>query len=185
MTLKTLLAATGLLAVSLSHAQTAQFQTSEGNFSVELNAKAAPTTVANFIRYANARHYDGTIFHRVMNNFMIQGGGFDTSMREKATNPPIANEAANGLKNERYTIAMARTGDPHSATAQFFINVKTNDFLNHRAKTIDGWGYTVFGKVTSGFEVVDKIKGAYTKTVGAYENVPIRPIVITSVRIVP
>lgn len=185
MSFKILCAALGLIAATASHAQTALIQTSEGDISIELNAKAAPITVANFIRYAKARHYDGTIFHRVINDFMIQGGGFDAAMREKSTNKPIANEAFNGLKNAPYTIAMARTNVPDSATAQFFINVKNNDFLNHRAKTPNDWGYAVFGKVTKGFEVVDKIKAAYTQTVMGYENVPIKPIVIQHVRIQP
>lgn len=181
MSFKVLCAALGLIAATACHAQTALIQTSEGDISVELNAKAAPITVTNFIRYANAKHYDGTIFHRVIRNFMIQGGGFDAAMNEKSTAAPIANEAFNGLKNDKYTIAMARTNEPQSATSQFFINAKNNDFLNYTAKTADGWGYAVFGKVTKGFAVVDKINGVYTKA----GDVPIKPIVITHVSIQP
>lgn len=182
---KNLWAAASIFLSVTAQAQTARIETSMGDFSVELNAKAAPKTVANFIHYAQNGHYEGTIFHRVIRNFMIQGGGFNAQMQERNTDAPIVNEAFNGLKNDKYTIAMARTSALHSATAQFFINVKTNDFLNHTAKTNDGYGYAVFGRVTSGFEVVDKIKGAYTKTVMGFDDVPMQPIVIKAVTITP
>ena len=185
MLFKKLFVTLGLVVATASQAETALINTSLGDITVELNSKAAPVTVANFIRYAKSGHYNGTIFHRVINNFMIQGGGFDANMNEKPTATPITNEAFNGLKNDKYTVAMARTNEPHSATSQFFINVKGNDFLNYTSKTTQGWGYAVFGRVTNGFDVVDKIKGSYTKTVGSYENVPIKPIVINSVRITP
>ncbi|MDP2226557.1 MAG: peptidylprolyl isomerase, partial [Moraxellaceae bacterium] len=130
--------------------------TSHGRIVLELDAVKAPKTTANFLAYVKSGHYSGTIFHRVISNFMIQGGGFDASMNQKPTNAPIENEAPNGLKNEVGTIAMARTQDPHSASAQFFINVKDNDFLNHSGRTLQGWGYAVFGKVVSGAEIVKK-----------------------------
>ena len=129
-----------------------------GEMTLELDAEKAPATVANFVAYAEAGHYDGTIFHRVINNFMVQGGGFDTEMRQKTSNDPITNEANNGLKNDRGTIAMARTIDPHSATAQFFINVSDNDFLNFSGENMQGWGYAVFGRVVEGEDVLDKIR---------------------------
>ena len=129
-----------------------------GDMTLELDADKAPATVANFVEYAQSGHYDGTIFHRVINNFMVQGGGFDTDMRQKGTNAPIQNEANNGLKNDRGTIAMARTMDPHSATAQFFINVSDNDFLNFSGENMQGWGYAVFGRVVEGEDVLDKIR---------------------------
>jgi len=154
-----------------------------GDMTLELNGDKAPATVANFVAYAEAGHYDGTIFHRVINNFMVQGGGFDTEMRQKATNDPITNEANNGLKNERGTIAMARTMDPHSATAQFFINVSDNDFLNFSGENMQGWGYAVFGKVTAGMDVVEKIGVAPTTTRWGHEDVPCEDIVISKVTI--
>ena len=129
-----------------------------GDMILELDAENAPKTVENFVNYASSGFYDGTIFHRVINNFMVQGGGFDADMRQKTTEAPIDNEANNGLKNNRGTIAMARTMDPHSATAQFFINVSDNDFLNHTAENMQGWGYAVFGQVVEGQEVLDKIR---------------------------
>ena len=154
------------------------FETSHGNIEVELFEDKAKDTVNNFLSYVDEGFYDGTIFHRVINNFMIQGGGFTKEMKQKATKDPVKNEADNGLANERGTLAMARTSDPHSATAQFFINVKDNSFLNHTAKTPSGWGYTVFGKVVGGMDVVDKIKLVETKNSGPYQNVPAEPVVI-------
>ena len=158
--------------------------TSEGNIVVNLNEKAAPTTVANFVKYAKEGFYNGTIFHRVINNFMIQGGGFEKGMKQKPTNAPIENEAANGLKNNKYTIAMARTQDPHSATAQFFINVANNDFLNHTAPTPQGWGYAVFGKVVAGQDVVDQIAKVRTGMVSFYGDVPVEDVVIEKAEII-
>lgn len=157
--------------------------TSKGVIKIELDAAKAPETAANFLRYVDNEHYDGTIFHRVISNFMIQGGGMDSNMSEKATLGPIPNEADNGLANKRGTIAMARTQDPHSATAQFFINTAdTNDFLNHRSKTPQGWGYCVFGAVIEGIEVVDAIRQAQTGRVGRHDDVPLEPITINSIR---
>ncbi len=149
-----------------------------GVITLELDAAKAPKSVENFLAYVKAGHYDGTIFHRVIPGFMIQGGGFTADMKQKPTQAPIANEAANGLKNDLYTIAMARTSDPHSATAQFFINVAGNDFLNHTAPNAQGWGYAVFGKVIQGQDVVDDIKGVPTGRAGFHENVPKTPVVI-------
>jgi peptidyl-prolyl cis-trans isomerase B (cyclophilin B) len=134
--------------------------------------------VRNFLAYVESGHYANTIFHRVIDGFMIQGGGFEPGMKQKATRAPVKNEAANGLKNDRYTIAMARTNDPHSATAQFFINVKDNDFLNHTAPTSQGWGYCVFGKVVEGQEVVDRIKGVKTGRSGMHQDVPAQDVII-------
>jgi peptidyl-prolyl cis-trans isomerase B (cyclophilin B) len=152
--------------------------TNMGEITLELYPDKAPETVANFLAYVKAGHYDGTIFHRVINGFMIQGGGFTADMSQKPTNAPVKNEADNGLKNEAYTVAMARTQDPHSASAQFFINVKNNDFLNHTAKNMQGWGYTVFGKVTAGQGVVNKIKGVATGRKGMFDDVPVETVVI-------
>ncbi|MDO5288432.1 MAG: peptidylprolyl isomerase [Pseudomonadota bacterium] len=149
-----------------------------GVITLELDTAKAPKSVENFLAYVKAGHYDGTIFHRVIPGFMIQGGGFTADMKQKPTQAPIANEAANGLKNDLYTIAMARTSDPHSATAQFFINVAGNDFLNHTAPNAQGWGYAVFGKVIQGQDVVDGIKGVPTGRAGFHENVPKTPVVI-------
>ncbi len=143
-----------------------------GVITLELDAEKAPATVANFLNYVKDGHYDGTIFHRVMDGFMIQGGGFTPNMDQKDCGAPIKNEADNGLKNDEYTIAMARTSDPHSATAQFFINVKNNDFLNFQAPTGSGWGYAVFGKVIAGMEVVDGIKAVATGRRGFHDDVP-------------
>ncbi|RJG07910.1 peptidyl-prolyl cis-trans isomerase [Noviherbaspirillum cavernae] len=159
-------------------AEQVTLKTSMGSIVIELYPEKAPKSVANFLQYVKSGHYNGTIFHRVMENFMIQGGGFDKDMKQKPTNSPIENEARNGLKNDAYTVAMARTSAPHSATAQFFINVKSNDFLNYPGQ--DGWGYTVFGKVVKGMDVVDKIKKAETTTVGMHQNVPVKAIVIES-----
>jgi peptidyl-prolyl cis-trans isomerase B (cyclophilin B) len=152
--------------------------TSMGPITLQLDKEKAPVTVENFAKYVDSGHYDGTIFHRVIDGFMIQGGGFDKDMRQKPTQAPIKNEAANGLKNDKYTIAMARTSDPNSASAQFFINVKDNDFLNYTAPTTQGWGYAVFGKVTEGQDVVDKIAKVATGNRGMHQNVPSQPVVI-------
>ncbi len=154
-----------------------------GDMTLELDADKAPATVANFVEYAQNGHYDGTIFHRVINNFMVQGGGFDTDMRQKGTNAPIQNEANNGLKNDRGTIAMARTMDPHSATAQFFINVSDNDFLNFSGENMQGWGYAVFGRVVEGEDVLDKIRVVPTGSQAGHQDVPTDPIVIESVTV--
>ncbi len=144
----------------------------------------APKSAANFIEYAKSGHYDGTVFHRVINGFMVQGGGFAPGMKQKPTGSPIANEADNGLKNEKYTVAMARTNDPHSATAQFFINVADNDFLNHTSPTPRGWGYAVFGKVVDGIDVVDKIKAVKTGRAGGHQDVPVEDVVIERAEVV-
>ena len=156
--------------------------TSKGEIVIELFADKAPETVQNFLAYVDAKFYDGTIFHRVIPNFMIQGGGFSADMNQKSTNDPIENEADNGLKNLRGTIAMARTSDPHSATGQFFINNVDNDFLNFKSKTPQGWGYAVFGKVVEGIEVVDAISAVKTKTEGMYQDVPAEAVVINSAK---
>lgn len=161
-----------------------QFDTSAGVIELELYADKAPQTVANFLDYVQSGHYDGTIFHRVIDGFMIQGGGFDANMTEKRTGTPIKNEADNGLSNDIGTIAMARTSDPHSATAQFFINVNNNSFLNYSSPTPQGWGYAVFGKVTSGMDVVNAIKGVPTGKYGFHGDVPLEPVVINSAKIV-
>jgi peptidyl-prolyl cis-trans isomerase B (cyclophilin B) len=158
--------------------------TNHGAITLDLDAEKAPKTVANFITYVEAGHYDGTIFHRVIDGFMIQGGGMGVGMKEKATNAPIENEAGNGLKNDRGTIAMARTNDPHSATAQFFINVKDNDFLNFRAPSGSGWGYCVFGKVVEGMDVVDKIRAVKTGNKGFHQDVPVEDVVIEKAEVV-
>jgi peptidyl-prolyl cis-trans isomerase B (cyclophilin B) len=154
-------------------------QTSMGLITLELDSAKAPKTVENFVAYVKSGHYDGTIFHRVMDNFMIQGGGFTVKMVQKPTREPIRNEADNGLKNLKYTVAMARTNDPHSATAQFFINVADNDFLNFTSPSGSGWGYAVFGKVVAGTDVVDKIRKVKTGNSGFHQNVPSEPIAIT------
>lgn len=161
-----------------------KLQTSMGDITLELDAKKAPVTVENFVAYVKSGHFDGTIFHRVMDNFMIQGGGFTDKMVQKPTKAPIKNEADNGLKNLKYTIAMARTSDPHSASAQFFINVVDNDFLNFSSPTNSGWGYAVFGKVTAGTDVVDKIKKVKTGNNGFHQNVPIEPVTIIKATVV-
>jgi peptidyl-prolyl cis-trans isomerase B (cyclophilin B) len=155
-----------------------RLHTSLGVITLELDADKAPKTVANFLAYVKAGHYDNTVFHRVINGFMVQGGGFEPGMRQKPTQAPIENEAGNGLKNDRYTVAMARTSDPHSATAQFFINVADNAFLNHSAPTAQGWGYCVFGKVVEGHDVVDQIKGVTTTRLGMHQDVPQQDVVI-------
>lgn len=156
--------------------------TNHGQITLELDADKAPKTVANFLNYVKSGHYDGTIFHRVIDGFMIQGGGFSPDMRQKPTEDPVENEANNGLTNDRYTIAMARTSDPHSASAQFFINVSDNDFLNYPGS--DGWGYCVFGKVTSGTEVVDTIGKVETGRRSMFSDVPSEDVVIEKAEIV-
>ena len=161
-----------------------ELDTSMGAIVIELNEEKAPKTVENFLNYVKSGHYDGTIFHRVIDGFMIQGGGMDANMKEKSTNAPIQNEADNGLKNEVGTIAMARTSDPHSATAQFFINVKDNSFLNFSGKNPQGWGYAVFGKVTEGMDIVNKIKGVPTGKYGFHADVPTTPVVITHAKVI-
>jgi len=158
--------------------------TSHGPIHVDLDAERAPKTVENFLRYVREGHYDNTVFHRVINGFMIQGGGFEPGMRQKPTGAPIPNEAANGLKNTKYTLAMARTSDPHSASAQFFINVADNDFLNHTSPTTQGWGYCVFGRVVKGTEVVDAIKMVHTMRTGMHQDVPEEDVVIERAEIV-
>jgi len=158
--------------------------TSKGDFVIALDAKRAPATVANFLRYVRAGHYDGTVFHRVIPQFMIQGGGFSAEgFREKPTGKPIRNEADKTGPNKVGTVAMARTSDPHSATAQFFINTNDNTHLDHSAKSARGWGYTVFGRVVSGMEVVRAIEAVRTRNAGAYQNVPAEPVVIKSIRV--
>ncbi|MBL8376665.1 MAG: peptidyl-prolyl cis-trans isomerase [Burkholderiales bacterium] len=170
------------LGACLAHAQTVEMKTSLGVIAIELNAERAPKTVENFLRYVNDRHYDGTIFHRVIDGFMIQGGGFEAGMKQKPTRAPIQLESKNGLKNDAGTIAMARTSVPDSATAQFFINVADNAMLN--APQPDGHGYAVFGRVVRGIDVVARIKGVPTGNAGGHQNVPTTPVLIESVRVV-
>ena len=154
--------------------------TSMGDIKLALDAESAPATVANFLQYVRDGHYDNTVFHRVIDGFMIQGGGFGADFRQKPTRPPIENEARNVLKNDRYTVAMARTSDPHSATAQFFINVGDNDFLDYKAPSANGWGYCVFGKVVAGQDVVDTIKDVETGNSGGHQNVPKDDVLIVT-----
>lgn len=163
-----------------------QLTTNHGIIVIELNTEKAPKTTANFIEYVKAGHYDGTIFHRVIKNFMIQGGGHVVGMKEKSNslNAPITNEADNGLKNNKYTIAMARTSDPHSATAQFFINATDNDFLNFTSPTPSGWGYAVFGAVVEGFDVVDAIEKVKTSRSGFHQDVPVEDVIIEKAELV-
>ena len=161
-----------------------KLSTNHGDIVLALDDENAPATVANFLAYVKDRHYDNTLFHRVIDGFMIQGGGFAPGMQQKKTRAPIAHEGANGLKNKRYTVAMARTGDPHSASAQFFINVGDNDFLDFKAPGGNGWGYCVFGKVVEGEAVVDKIRGVPTVRSGMHENVPTADVVIRKAEIV-
>jgi peptidyl-prolyl cis-trans isomerase B (cyclophilin B) len=159
-----------------------KLHTNHGIITLQLDAEKAPNTVKNFLDYVNSGFYSNTIFHRVIGNFMIQGGGFEPGMKQKAVNAPIKNEAANGLKNDNYTVAMARTGDPHSATAQFFINVKDNGFLNYPGQ--DGWGYCVFGKVVEGKEVVDAIRNVKTGNRSGSQDVPLEDVIITKAEVV-
>ncbi|CAN7460132.1 peptidylprolyl isomerase [Variovorax paradoxus] len=177
-----LVLAASLVLAGAVHAQQpgprVKLATSAGDILVELDQAKAPQTVENFLQYVKDKHYDGTVFHRVIDGFMIQGGGFTADMQQKPTRAPIPLEASNGLKNDRYTIAMARTGNPNSATSQFFINVKNNDSLN--APNPDGYGYTVFGRVVAGTEVVDKIRAVQTGNKGGMQNVPLEPIIIKS-----
>ncbi|MFN4359972.1 MAG: peptidylprolyl isomerase [Hylemonella sp.] len=185
-----LLAATALFAVSAVQAQGAatprvKLATSAGDIVLELQPAKAPKTVENFLAYVKKGHYNGTIFHRVIPGFMIQGGGFDKAMAQKPTEKPIENEASNGLKNDKYTLAMARTPHPHSASAQFFINVNDNAFLNHSAPTQQGWGYAVFGRVVEGQDVVDKITAVPTGTQGMHQNVPLTPVIINAATVLP
>jgi len=164
--------------------QQVDLKTNLGTVRIEVDQAKAPKSAANFLDYVRKGHYDGTVFHRVIPNFMIQGGGFAPGMKQKAVGAPIANEADNGLKNARYTLAMARTNDPHSATAQFFINTKDNGFLDHTAKNAQGWGYAVFGKVVSGQDVVDRIEQVATGSKGGHGDVPTTDVVIESATLV-
>ena len=161
-----------------------KLHTNHGVITLELDTERAPQTVANFLSYVESGHYDGTIFHRVIGNFMIQGGGFAPGMKQKDCKAPIENEAANGLKNKRGTVAMARTNDPHSATAQFFINVVDNDFLDFKSPMGQGWGYCVFGEVTEGMDVVDAIRGVRTGSKGFHQDVPVEDVVIEKAEVV-
>jgi len=159
-------------------------RTSAGDIVLELDSAKAPLTVENFVNYVKAGHYDGTIFHRVIKDFMIQGGGFDTKMSQKSTRAPIRNEANNGLKNVRGAIAMARTNDPHSASAQFFINTVDNDFLNFKGESMQGWGYAVFGQVVEGMDTVDKIRAVRTGRAGMHSDVPLEAVVINKAEVI-
>ena len=161
-----------------------RLETSAGVIDIELFTDKAPKTVANFLEYVNSGHYSNTIFHRVINGFMVQGGGMEPGMKEKRAAKTVENEANNGLQNNRYTLAMARTSDPHSASAQFFINVADNDFLNHRNPTAQGWGYCVFGQVINGKEVVDAMKGVKTTSKGFHQDVPVEDIIITKASVI-
>ena len=159
------------------------FNTNYGAIAIELDFERAPVSAANFLDYARAGFYDGTVFHRVIDNFMIQGGGFEPGMRQKKPGKPIENEANNGLRNDTGTLAMARTADPHSATCQFFINVSDNDFLNHRNESAQGWGYAVFGKVVDGMDVVDRIRAVATTSRAGHQDVPVEDVVIESTEV--
>ena len=161
-----------------------KLHTNHGDITIDLNNDKAPITTQNFIDYVNSGHFDNTIFHRVINDFMIQGGGFESGMNQKETRAPIQNEAANGLKNDAYTVAMARTSDVHSASAQFFINVADNGFLNHTSPTTEGFGYCVFGKVVEGKEIVDKIKKVETGNKSGHQNVPLDDVVIQKAEVI-
>jgi peptidyl-prolyl cis-trans isomerase B (cyclophilin B) len=158
--------------------KTVELTTSEGTIRIELDDVKAPAGTENFLAYVRAGHYNGTVFHRVIKGFMVQGGGFEPGMKQKPTREPITNEANNGLKNTKYTLAMARTSAPHSASAQFFINTVDNDFLNFRSETAQGWGYAVFGRVVSGTDVVDKIEGVATGRKGSHDDVPLEDVAI-------
>ena len=161
-----------------------KLDTTHGDIVLELDGENSPATVKNFLQYVRDRHYDNTVFHRVIDGFMIQGGGFEPGMKQKPVRAAIAHEGANGLKNKRYTVAMARTNDPHSATAQFFINAKDNDFLDFRSESPQGWGYAVFGRVVAGNEVVDQIERAKTGRKGFHDDVPLDDVVIRSAEVV-
>ena len=169
---------------SMSKNPRVNLKTNMGDIVIELNAEKAPKSAENFLMYAREGAYNNTIFHRVMDGFMVQGGGFEPGMKQKPTHAPIDNEAANGLKNDKYTVAMARTNDPHSATSQFFINVANNEFLNFTAPSGNGWGYAVFGKVVQGEDVVDKIRAVKTGNAGPHQNVPSTDVVIEQVTII-
>ncbi|HVE48824.1 MAG TPA: peptidylprolyl isomerase [Casimicrobiaceae bacterium] len=160
-----------------------RLDTTKGDIVLELDDDNAPASVKNFVEYVRDGHYDNTIFHRVIDGFMVQGGGMSPGMKQKSTRSPIANEATNGLKNRKYTVAMARTGEPHSATAQFFINVADNDFLDYKGPSPQGWGYAVFGKVVDGTDVVDSIKGVKTGRSGMHENVPVDDVLINKAEV--
>jgi peptidyl-prolyl cis-trans isomerase B (cyclophilin B) len=161
-----------------------KLHTNHGDITLELDSEKAPLTVQNFMDYVNSGFYDNTVFHRVIDGFMIQGGGFEPGMNQKQVRPPIQNEAANGLKNDKYTVAMARTSDVHSATAQFFINVKDNDFLNYKSSTSQGFGYCVFGKVVEGQDVVDKIRKVRTGTRNGHQDVPLEDVILLKAEVV-
>jgi peptidyl-prolyl cis-trans isomerase B (cyclophilin B) len=161
-----------------------KLHTNHGVISLELDADKAPDTAANFTQYVKDGHYNNTVFHRVIDGFMVQGGGFEPGMKQKPTRDPIQNEANNGLKNDMYTVAMARTSAPHSASAQFFINVSNNDFLNHSSPTPQGWGYCVFGKVVDGTDVVDKIRKVKTGSKGMHQDVPVEDVIIEKAEVV-
>jgi peptidyl-prolyl cis-trans isomerase B (cyclophilin B) len=161
-----------------------KLHTNFGVIGIELDADKAPLTCANFLKYLESGHYNNTVFHRVIDNFMVQGGGFEPGMKQKPAPDTVKNEAANGLKNDKYTLAMARTSDPHSASAQFFINVKNNNFLNHTAPSGQGWGYCVFGKVVEGMDVVDKIRKVDTGSAGMHQDVPKEDVIIESAEVV-
>jgi peptidyl-prolyl cis-trans isomerase B (cyclophilin B) len=163
---------------SMTTSPRVKLTTTAGDIVIELDAVNAPKSAENFLTYTREGFYDNTVFHRVIDGFMVQGGGFEPGMKQKTTKAPIENEATNGLKNDKYTLAMARTNDPHSATSQFFINIANNDFLNHTAPTAQGWGYTVFGKVVEGQDVVDAIRGVKTGNAGFHQNVPTNDVVI-------
>ena len=180
-----LAASAALIQPALAADPRVELKTNRGVIVLELYPDKAPKTVANFLQYVKDGHYNGTIFHRVIDGFMVQGGGFDRDMKQKQTRTPVQSEAANGLKNDHLTVAMARTPDPHSASAQFFINVKNNDFLNYREPTPQGYGYTVFGKVVSGADVVEKIVKLPTGNAGQHQNVPREPVVIESATLLP
>lgn len=156
--------------------RTVQMDTSKGTLRIELDDDKAPASSANFLAYVAKGHYDGTVFHRVIKGFMVQGGGFEPGMKQRATDAPIRNEATNGLKNKRYTLAMARTGDPHSATAQFFVNTVDNAFLDFRSESPQGWGYAVFGRVVDGTEIIDAIEGVATGRKGMHDDVPLEDV---------
>ena len=164
--------------------KTVEMQTSAGAITIELDEAKAPLSTANFLSYVKAGHYDGTVFHRVIKGFMVQGGGFDAQMKQKSVQAAISNEANNGLKNKRYTLAMARTNDPHSATAQFFINAADNGFLDHTAENASGWGYAVFGRVVKGTEVIDAIEKMRTGRKGFHDDVPLEDVFIKTASVV-
>lgn len=163
---------------------TVKLSTNFGDITLELNAEKAPITVANFLQYVESGFYDGVIFHRVINDFMIQGGGFEPNMKQKSSKDEIKNEADNGLGNDNYTVAMARTSIPDSASSQFFINIADNAFLNHTAPTSSGWGYCVFGKVVAGMDVVDKIKAVKTTSKAGHRDVPVEPVIIEKASVI-